>query len=106
MDLTDDTRLLDRLDRIVERLDLLLLLSVPPFNPEVVKLGPTESYILDLCDLQHTTEEMVAILKKSRNAVDTTLSGLRKKRLVRSLRIGSRTVHARTGAHSSGRDLQ
>ena len=89
-----ETRMLEKLEEIVDRFDILIELSVPPLNTE--GLGKTEAKILELCDMKHTANDMKKKLKKTKNLIDVTLHKLRSKGLIRSIKVGKKTYHVRT----------
>lgn len=88
--------MLDRLGEMVERLDILIELSIPPMNLEGLKLGEVEKSILELCDLKNTADDMASKLGKTTTHIHKTLSGLRDKNLIKSLKIGEKTFYIRT----------
>ncbi len=95
--MADKTDLLvQRLDAILERLDMLLVCAVPPLADAKGELGKVESAILGLCDLQHTCEEIAARIGKGKNHVEVTLTKLRRKGLVRSVKSNGRVVYLRS----------
>jgi len=85
----------ERLDGLIERLDILVTLSVPPLNIEGLKLGEVEKQVLELCDLKNTREDMASKLRKNLKHIDKTLSGLRDKGLIRSLKTSGKTYYVR-----------
>lgn len=87
---------LEALEQIIERLNILVELSVPPLNVEGLRLGKVEKQVLELCDLKNTREDMTNKLGKKITHIDKTLSGLRGKGLVRSLKIGDKTFYIRS----------
>lgn len=87
--------LLQRLDEIVERLDLLVELSIPSPKTESVRLSKREQAVYALCDMQHERREMAKTLGKSPNLVSVTLDALKKKGLVRSMSVAGRTCYLR-----------
>jgi hypothetical protein len=86
--------IIERLDAIIERLDLVLFSNIPPVDMSA-DLGAVERAVLELCDMQHTSEEIGTRIDKKKHHVDVTLSNLRKKGLARSIRSGGRVVHLR-----------
>jgi len=90
-----EKKTLEKLDEIVERLNILVDLSVPPLNIEGLKLGEVERQILELCDLKNTREDMASKLGKNLKHIDKTLTGLRNKGLIRSLKIAGKTCYIR-----------
>lgn len=89
-----ETKTLERLEAIVDRLNILIELSVPP--PKTEGLGKTEAKVLELCDMKHIANDMMKKLKKTKNLIDVTLHNLRSKGLIRSIKVGKKTYHVRT----------
>ena len=87
--------LLQRLDEIVQRLDLLVELSIPSPKTQTVRLSKLEQAVYALCDMQHDRKEVARILGKSPNLVSVTLDALKKKGLVRSMSVAGRTCYLR-----------
>jgi len=87
--------MLEKADDVIEKLGLLVELSVPPFDPKGLTLGPVEERVLELCDLKHTRQEMASELKKSLNVIDQRLNKLRERRLIKSVQIGGDTLYLR-----------
>lgn len=90
-----ELKLLEKLDEIVDRLNLLVELAIPPLNIEGLKLGPVEKNVLELCDMKHTRQEMASKLKKSLDVIDHRLSKLKKKGLIKSVKIGEEIFYLR-----------
>ena len=89
-----ETKTLERLEAIVDRLNILIELSVPP--PKTEGMGKTEAKVLELCDMKNTVDDMMKKLKKTRNVIDVRLHSLRKKGLIRSIKLGKKTYYVRT----------
>lgn len=89
-----ETRMLEKLEEIVDRFDILIELSVPPLKTE--GLSKTEAKVLELCDMKHAAKDMMKKLKKTRNMIDVTLHKLRRKGLIRSIKLGKKTYFVRT----------
>lgn len=87
---------LEILEQIAERLELLVALSIPPPDAEQFGLSGVERQVFELCDMRHTADDIAKKLNKRRGHIDVTLTGLRKKGRVRSLRIGKKTYYVRT----------
>jgi len=86
--------LIDLLRNIDDKLDTLVnfqrtLMPKP-------KLGKEERKILKLIDRKNTIDDMMAKTGKSRNDVRVTLTHLRKKGLIRSIKIKNRLVYEKT----------
>jgi len=89
-----ENKTLEKLEAIVDRLDILIELSVPP--PKTEGMGKTEAKVLELCDIKHTANDMMKKLKKTRTLIDVTLHNLRSKGFIRSVKVGKKTYHVRT----------
>jgi hypothetical protein len=89
-----ETKTLEKLGQIVDRLNMLIELSVPP--PKTEGLSKTEAKVLEMCDMKNTANDMMKKLQKTRNAIDITLHNLRSKGLIRSIKVGKKTYHVRT----------
>jgi DNA-binding transcriptional ArsR family regulator len=92
-----EVKALERLSQIVERLNILIELSVLPLKIEGLEIGKADLEVLELCNMKNTTEDMARKLKKNRNAIGQALHRLKEKGLVRSIKIGDKTYHVRTG---------
>jgi hypothetical protein len=86
---------LQRLDSIIQRLDVMIGLLIPPSKSSTVKLGKLEQAVYSLCDMQHTRRDMAASLNKTLNLIDVTLNGLKNKGLVKPIEIEDRTCYIR-----------
>jgi transcription initiation factor IIE alpha subunit len=87
--------IVERLDGVIERLDLLIALAIPAVGPEADSLGKVERAVLDLCDMRNTTDQIANRTGKNKHHVEVALSQLRKKGLVTTVRSGAGVVHAR-----------
>lgn len=90
-----EVKLLEKLDEVVDRLNLLIELSVPPLNVEGLELGEVERDVLALCDLRHTTKDIASRLRKTPNNMKQIVFQLRKKGLIESVKIRKETYYAR-----------
>jgi len=88
---------LRKMDQIIDRLDLLLRISLPSSKAEGIKLGGLEQAVFQLCDLRHTRKEIANELKKSTNLIDVTLNGLKKKGLIAAVEIEGNARYMRLG---------
>lgn len=88
--------MLNKLDQMIERMNILIELSIPPLNVEGLKLGKVEEAVLGLCDLKNTANDMASKLGKTSTHIHKTISVLRDKNLVKSLKIGDKTYYIRT----------
>ena len=78
---------------VLERLDALLLLSMPPVRGSAKETN--EVKVLRLCDFQHTREDISKEVKISLNQVDVILNGLRKTGRIVSLPKDGTKVYLR-----------
>jgi predicted ArsR family transcriptional regulator len=90
-------QVVERLDGVIERLDLLIALAIPAVGPEADLLGKVERAVLELCDMRNTADQIANRIGKNKHHVEVALSQLRKKGLVTTVRSGTRVVHARVG---------
>lgn len=80
---------------IVERLDVLISLTIPRFIESNYQEKGVQVDILKLCDFENTSDDMARKLKKSRNRIDVNLSKLRSKGLIKSVLKNGTTVYVR-----------
>jgi len=80
---------------IVERLEVLITLMIPPFNEGKYQEKGLQLDILRVCDFENTVEDMERKLKKSRNIINVNLSRLRSKGLIRSASKDGSIVYLR-----------
>lgn len=78
---------------ILERLEALVQLSIPPV--EEPEKETDEVRILRLCDFNHTREDIAKQISKPVNRVDVVLNGLRKAGKIRSVSKDGATVYLR-----------
>lgn len=78
---------------ILERLEVLVQLSIPPM--ESAEKETDEIKVLRLCDYNHTREDIAKEIGKSLNRVDVVLNGLRKAGKIRSVPKDGATVYVR-----------
>ena len=78
---------------MLERLEALVLLSVPPM-PKTDR-ETDETRVLALCDYGHTRDQIAKTIGKSLNRVDVLLNALRKDGKIRSVSKDSSTVYVR-----------
>ncbi len=81
---------------IKEQLDIIISLMIPPFSESDcdIKKG-TQTEVLKLCDLQYTQQEMATKLKNTKKAVQKAIEKLTAKNLIKSVKLGNRTVYLR-----------
>ncbi len=85
--------LIDILESIDDKLNVIIVLQKA--NMPKPKIGVEESKILKLCDRQHTIDDMVRATGKAEGTVKATLSHLRDKALILTLRMKDKTVYER-----------
>lgn len=90
--------ILEKLDQIVEHLGLLINLSIPPPDAQKSGLSGTERQVFELCDMKHTTDNIAHKLNKNKHNIEVTLTNLRKKGIVQSVKIGKKAYHVRVRA--------
>jgi len=81
------------LKSIESKLDLLVRLQKASMPKP--KITPAEKQILRLCDRQHTVDDIMKETKKTKTNVETLLSNLRKKALIKSVRLKDKVVYER-----------
>ena len=89
------THLVEALQQISQRLDVLIQLSIPRRGLQPAKIGPTEMAVLELCDMTNTIADMTKKLRKQNSHITKTLTILRQKRLIASVKLGSETYFVR-----------
>lgn len=89
----DDTN--DETGSLVQRLDTLISLMVPPLSHFEDVAGGLQHQVLALCDHEHTAADIQKATGKSGGHVSKELSVLRSKGLVKTVRRGDRIVHIR-----------
>ena len=82
-------------EEVIERLDILISLSVPAFNEAKYPVTGLGLEVLRYADASHTVDDICKKIKKPRTAVDTILSRLRAKGLVKSVVKSSKTYYIR-----------
>lgn len=86
------------LEDIKDRLDILIFLSIPSFDESKYDFredAQTQIEILKICEGKYSQEDMVKILDKTNKAVERALRKLIEKRLVKSMKLGDKTVYLR-----------
>jgi len=86
-------RLLKSLKSIESKLETLIILQ-KAVTPKP-KLGDEQKKILQLCDKKHTIEDIAKETGKTTNNVKSTLSKLRKKGLIKSVKLKDKVVYER-----------
>lgn len=82
-------------NEIVERLDILIALMIPPFNESRYPMKGLAVEVLRYCDSHHTVDHIVTALKEKKNAVEKALTKLRGLGLIRSVTKGGRVYYVR-----------
>jgi predicted DNA-binding protein (UPF0251 family) len=83
-------------NEILNRLDTLISLLIPGIDEKNYEIKGLGLEILRLCDYEHTVSDMTKKLKKSRNQIDSNLSKLRSKGMIKSVIKNNETVYIRT----------
>lgn len=83
------------LDDVVDRLDTLIAVLMPPAGDSRGAATGLAADILTLCDHEHENEDITQAVGKSSNHVKKELSLLRTKGLIKTVRRGDRQVHVR-----------
>ena len=86
-------KLMKSLKSIESKLDVLVRLQRASMPKP--KIGEEEKKILKLCDKKHSIDDIVKETKKTRNSVKVTLTRLKKKALVRSVKVKDKLVYER-----------
>lgn len=79
-------------DEILERLDLIVQLLIPPFH---TGQGQSQDKVLELCDLQNTREDMMKATAMNAGQLDMALSRLREKGVIRAVKRNKGMVYLR-----------
>ncbi len=85
----------DELKRAVERLDILISLLIPPFDELKYQVSGLALEILKSCDGEHSASEIADELKKPKNAIEKSLTKLRRLGLMKSIIKDGRTYYIR-----------
>ena len=86
-------KLMKSLKSVESKLDVLVRLQRASMPKP--KITPAEKQILKLCDKQHTVDDMMKETKKTKTNVETLLTNLRKKALIKSVRLKDKVVYER-----------
>ncbi|MBU0529146.1 hypothetical protein KKF86_05240 [bacterium] len=90
-----DERDNEKLDIIIEKMDLLIqILTSKSQIPEDVT-GKTQIDILELCNMENSPSEMMQKLNLSKKSVEMALSRLRKNNIIKSIKTKNKTVYLR-----------
>jgi DNA-binding transcriptional ArsR family regulator len=81
--------------KIIERMDTIVSLLIPAFDATNYSVKGLKLDILRLCDYEHTVQDIVKKLKKSKSQIENELSNLRALDLIKSLVKDKKTVYAR-----------
>lgn len=89
-------------DEVVERLDILIALLMPPFNESKYPITGLALEVLKYCDAQNTVDdivskldEIVSKLDKPKNAIEKALTKLRSLNLIRSVKMSGKVYYVR-----------
>jgi hypothetical protein len=86
-------KLLKSLNNIESKLDILV--SFQRLRAPKVTTGEEQEKILALCDKKHTITDMMQSTNKTNTNVKGIIFDLKKKGLIKSIRIGKKTVYER-----------
>ena len=86
------------LEDVLSYLTVLVRLLVPAPTPDEFNLKDEQREVYILCDSMHTINEIVKIIGKPANQIRMTLTRLRRKGLVQSVKLGGRVVYFRVPA--------
>jgi DNA-binding transcriptional ArsR family regulator len=87
----------DELIKLLKKIDNSLdtLVSFQRLSAPKATTGDEQKKILDLCDKKHTIREMAQETGKKEGTIKPTLKVLKEKGLIKSMRIGKKTVYER-----------
>lgn len=74
---------------------LAILISLQKASSKPPKLGDEEKTILKLCNGKNTIKEIMEITAKEKNNVESTLSHLRKKGIIKSATLNKKIVYVK-----------
>lgn len=83
------------LDSVCDRLDVLIALLIPPTVKNAQRPKGLQLNIVELCDYEHTTDDIRKRVKKTLNHVNKELSALRSKGMIRTVSRDGQQVHVR-----------
>jgi hypothetical protein len=78
-----------------DRLDIIISLLIPKYVESKYETKGLSLEILKLCDCENTVSDMMAKLKKPRQAIDNVLSKLRSDQIIKSIEKGDKKVYVR-----------
>jgi DNA-binding transcriptional ArsR family regulator len=80
---------------VIERLEILISLLLPKFGEEKYPVKGLGVEIMRLADADHTVEDIMKKVKKSRPVIDNTISKLRSMGLIKSISKNGKTYYIR-----------
>jgi Tfp pilus assembly protein PilN len=80
---------------VIERLDILISLMIPPFQATKYSIKGLGLEVLKLSDSGHTLEDMEKKLKKSKQLISNALGILKAQNLVKSITKDNKTFYIR-----------
>lgn len=80
---------------LIERLDAIITLLIPKYFEDHYEFGGLPLQVMELCDFDHSVQDMMKKLKKSRPVIDNALSKLRKDGFIKSMIKDDKTVYIR-----------
>ena len=83
------------LKQIVDRLDVLIHLSIPTYSESNYDFSGLAVRIIELCDFEHTRNDIIKKISKPANQVDPALTKLRQSGIIRSVIKDQKTYYVR-----------
>lgn len=80
---------------LIERLDAIINLLIPRYMEDSYDFKGLPKQVIELCDYDHSVQDMMKKLDKSRPMVDNALSKLRKEGYIKSITRGDKKVYIR-----------
>ena len=80
---------------VVERLDVLIHLSIPAYTETNYNFSGLPVKIIELCDFEHTRNDIISKLGKPANQIDPALTKLRQSGIIRSVIKNQKTYYVR-----------
>ena len=82
-------------NRIIERLDNLMALLIPPFDELKYSITGIALEVLKYCDGENSADTITKKMKKPKNAIEKSLSKLRGMGLIKSITRDGGTYYIR-----------
>ncbi len=93
MKVEKEKEILDKLGNIENLLFLIARTLASESPADELKLGSTQTAVLQLCNLENTREDMARKLRKTTNSIDVAINSLRKKITIHSVTISGSTYY-------------